>query len=427
MQGPETRAPAVGRVLSIRELASGLRDLVERQFDDVWVEGEITNFKRPTSGHCYFTLKDDHAQVRCVLWRSSARYVSFTPADGMHVRVRGQVTLYEARGDLQLVARALHPAGDGALRQAFEALKQKLLAEGLFDPCHKKPIPRMPAHIGIVTSGDGAALQDMLTVLRRRYPVVRVTYVPVRVQGMVAADEIAAAVACFGRREGALRPDVLIVGRGGGSVEDLWAFNEEVVARAIFQSEIPIVSAVGHETDFSISDLVADQRAATPTMAAELVSPDQQEIGRRIRLLVGAMRAGVVARIVRERQMVINVIRSYVFNRPLDQLRHHQRHLDDLHERLRGGTMRVVNRHRQARESLTRRLLLLDPRRPLEQGYVSVEKDGKRIPRAGGLVKGERLALQFADGTLDARVEHEVVPREDHRLDEEFKIETVLR
>ncbi|HEX7070418.1 MAG TPA: exodeoxyribonuclease VII large subunit, partial [Rhodothermales bacterium] len=283
MEGPQIRPLERERVLSVGEFAAGLRAHVERRFADVWIGGEISNLRNASSGHVYFSLKDDRAQIRCVMWRSTARTVPFRLQDGMEIRVRGGVTFYEPRGDLQIVVRQLQAAGEGALRQAFEVLKQRLAAEGLFDPARKRHLPIYPEHIGIVTSGDGAALQDMLTILRRRYPIARVSIYSVRVQGFGAAEEIAAAVNALGSAEGTERPDVVIVGRGGGSIEDLWAFNEEVVARAIFRCAVPVVSAVGHETDFSIADFVADLRAATPSNAAELVVPDQRDLARRIR------------------------------------------------------------------------------------------------------------------------------------------------
>ncbi|HMB89444.1 MAG TPA: exodeoxyribonuclease VII large subunit, partial [Rhodothermales bacterium] len=270
MAVPENRT-----ILSVSDLTRGLREVVETQFDNVWVEGELSNFRQYRSGHCYFTLKDDDAQLRCVMWKHFTQYVFFDPQDGMLVRLHGHASVYETRGELQLVTRSMQLAGEGALQKAFEELKQRLEAEGLFAPGHKQSLPPYPESIGIITSGDGAALHDILSVLSRRFPQVRVLVCPVHVQGMGAAEEIAEAITTFNSLPPGddFRPDVLIVGRGGGSAEDLWAFNEEVVARAMYDAEIPTISAVGHETDYSISDYVADVRAATPSMAAELVVP----------------------------------------------------------------------------------------------------------------------------------------------------------
>ena len=272
-------------VLSVTELTSGLSDLVEEHYDDVWVEGELSDFTRAASGHCYFTLKDEDAQIRCVMWKHLTQYVYFEPEEGMQVRVNGHASVYERRGDLQIMAQAMRQAGKGAQQEAYEQLKQKLQAEGLFDAERKKALPAFPETIGVVTSGEGAALQDILSVLERRFPPAQVVLCPVPVQGLDAPQAIADAIAAFNEvpEDDVQRPDLLITGRGGGSTEDLWAFNEEVVARAIAASTLPVVSAVGHESDVSIADFVADERAATPSMAAEIVVPDRRDVAARIR------------------------------------------------------------------------------------------------------------------------------------------------
>lgn len=405
MEGPRLLVSDDQRILSVGELASGLRRAVESSFADVWVEGEISNLRVPASGHCYFTLKDENAQLRCVMWRSAMRSVSFRPTDGLRVRVRGSATLYEPRGDLQLAVRIMRPAGVGALQQAFEALKKKLADEGLFNAERKRPIPTFPNHIGIVTSGDGAALHDILTIVGRRYPIAQVSTCSVRVQGMGAAEGIARAIDAFSEAGGADRPDVLIVGRGGGSLEDLWAFNEEPVARAIARCQIPVVSAVGHETDFSISDFVADVRAATPSMAAELVTPDRNDLMRRIRALDERLAARHRMRIERLRQRVRHLLHSHVFNRPLDRLRHQQQRVDDLHDRLQRAVLTCSSRQRATHEALAARLELLDPRRPLERGYALVEKNGIRVRRADSIQAADRVTLQFLDGARQAEIQ----------------------
>lgn len=261
-------------VLTVSRLNREAKSLLEGSFPLLWIEGEISNFSRPASGHFYFTLKDAQAQVRCALFRGNQRGLGVVPKDGMHVLLRARVTLYEGRGDFQLIVETLEEAGEGALRRAFELLKNRLLAEGLFDTALKRPLPRLPKRIGVITSPSGAVLHDILTTLKRRFPAIPILVHPVPVQGDGAAEKIAAMIALAGKR---LDCDALILARGGGSLEDLWPFNEEIVARAIHGCPIPIVSGIGHETDFTIADLVADARAPTPTAAAEMLSPDSRD------------------------------------------------------------------------------------------------------------------------------------------------------
>jgi exodeoxyribonuclease VII large subunit len=262
------------KIFSVSELSQEIKNLLERQYPDVWVSGEVSNFRAAGSGHLYFTLKDASAQLRAVCFRNQARYLKFKPEDGISVIARGHLSVYESRGEYQLYVEYLEPAGLGALQLAFEQLKQKLAAEGLFETARKKPLPLLPAAIGVVTSPTGAVIRDILRVLRRRFRNMNVLIYPVKVQGEGAAEEIVEGIRYFNRKQNV---DVMIVGRGGGSLEDLWAFNEEVVARAIAASEIPVISAVGHETDFTIADFVADLRAPTPSAAAELVVHRKQD------------------------------------------------------------------------------------------------------------------------------------------------------
>lgn len=376
------------------------------EYGDVWVEGEISNFKRHRSGHCYFTLKDEDAQVRCVMWRHFTRYVFFEPQDGMLVRVHGGASVYEIRGDLQLVVKSMQPAGEGALQKAFEAIKRKLSEEGLFDAGRKKPLPEFPETIGVVTSGSGAALHDILTVLQRRYPAVRVLLCPVQVQGIGAAEEIADAIECFNRQhhDPAFRADVLIVGRGGGSLEDLWAFNEEVVARAIAASSIPVVSAVGHETDFSIADFVADLRAATPSIAAELCVPDRRELMAALRGSIVRMSQYQRDRIERNRRLITGILESRAMHRPEVRLRQSVQRLDDLQNRLDRSLHVVVERRRTKLEGCDRQLSLLNPARPMERGYVRVERNGTIIKRSADLDAGDDVNLRFVDGARTATI-----------------------
>lgn len=262
-------------IYTVSQLTNEIKNLLERNFEYIWVEGEISNLRVPTSGHVYFTLKDETAQIRAVMFRLQSRLLKFDPVDGLQVISYGRISVYEPRGEYQLIVDYLEPKGLGALQLAFEQLKEKLAQEGLFDPAHKKPIPRLPQRIGIVTSPTGAAIRDMLKIIERRYANVHILIYPVRVQGPGAAQEIAQAIKELNEWPNI---DVIIVGRGGGSLEDLWAFNEEIVARAIFSSQVPVISAVGHEIDYTIADFVADLRAPTPSAAAELVVQEKIEL-----------------------------------------------------------------------------------------------------------------------------------------------------
>jgi exodeoxyribonuclease VII large subunit len=263
---------------TVTELNREARYLLEKHFPAVQVEGELSNIAMPASGHWYFTLKDENAQVRCAMFKGRNQFVKIKPREGMQIQLKAKLSLYEGRGDYQLLVESLSPLGEGALRIAFEALKNKLHQEGLFDEGHKRELPSLPAHIGVITSPSGAAIRDIISVLKRRFPAIPLTILPVPVQGSEAAPAMIKALQLANKKQAALSDlDVLIIGRGGGSLEDLWAFNDEKLARAIFSSKLPVLSAVGHEVDFTIADFVADMRAATPTAAAELLSPDQQE------------------------------------------------------------------------------------------------------------------------------------------------------
>ena len=325
------------QVLSVSDLNRYSRELLEAAFPSVWVEGEISNFSAPSSGHWYFTLKDSDAQVRCAMFRNRNLRARLRPANGDRVLVRGSVSLYTARGEYQLIAEELEAAGAGALQRALALLRQRLAAEGLFAPERKRALPPFPAHLGVITSATGAALHDILTVLRRRYPPLRVSVFPVPVQGEGAGAQIAAAIASANRVAATLDPplDVLLVGRGGGSLEDLWAFNEEILARAIHASALPVVSAVGHETDFTIADFVADVRAPTPSAAAELLTPDRDTLLRSL----AASRTRLAQLLSRElaarRQRLEWLTRR--LRHPGARLREQAQRLDDLELRLRAG------------------------------------------------------------------------------------------
>ncbi|HEV2385766.1 MAG TPA: exodeoxyribonuclease VII large subunit [Candidatus Acidoferrales bacterium] len=436
------------RVWTVSELTARIRELLEGEFPDLWVEGEISNFREAQSGHLYFTLKDERAQARCVCFRNEARLLKFRPEDGLKVTVRGGVSVYEARGEYQIYVQHIEPAGLGALQLAFDQLKRRLEAEGLFDPARKKPLPLLPRRIGLVTSPAGAAVRDVLRVLRRRFPNAHVILYPVRVQGEGAAREIVEAIKYFTRKRLA---DVLILARGGGSLEDLWAFNEEIVARAIAASVVPIITGIGHETDFTIADFVADLRAPTPSAAAEIVVRSRDEFDRHVaeqsRRLAERMRYLLLDRRHRVQQMLAH----RAFRRLPDLVRQRRQQADELAlqlgdllrrrmldwkarmaallVRLAGIDLRVrlaglglrLERARQRlgnaaercftarRHRLAALAVQLDERSPLrllERGYaVCYDAAGRLLRGIEAVAVGDRIAVQLARGRLGAVVE----------------------
>jgi len=317
------------KILTVSELTYQIKKLVEPNFQDIWLQGEISNYKIHASGHVYFTLKDENASIDAALWKRYADIYlkNYTYKDGDKVLVHGKIEIYEPRGEYKIIVDFIEPLGIGELQIKFEMLKQKLAAEGLFDARFKKPIPEYPNRIGIVTSPTGAAIRDMINIISRRFPAVELILYPVKVQGDGAAEEIAQAIRdlnFYGK------VDVIIVGRGGGSIEDLWAFNEEIVARAIFESKIPIISAVGHEIDYSISDFVADLRAPTPSAAAELVVKNRDDVIENIRNFWYTIHQLTIEKIKNAKKEVEHLTKSYAFNRPIDWLRQYTMRLDEL-------------------------------------------------------------------------------------------------
>jgi exodeoxyribonuclease VII large subunit len=389
-------------VITITELTRQIKYSLETSFPRVWVEGEISNFKQHTSGHLYFTMKDEGAQISAVMWRSRVANLAFQPEDGMKVIARGSITVYPPRGNYQIDVEQIQPVGLGELQVAFERLKQKLATEGLFDADHKKPIPEFPERIGIITSETGAALQDIRNVLSRRHPSVEVILVPVRVQGTGAAEEIAEAIKRMNRIGNV---DVLIVGRGGGSLEDLWAFNEEVVARAIYASKIPIVSAVGHEIDFSIADLVADLRAPTPSAAAELIVRDRTELLEDIANLCYTMRGALDNRISDFRGQAASLIASYSFNHPRDMVREYSQSVDELDRSLVVSFAHIFRIVHQRHNALRHQLQALSLNGALKRGYAIVRKEGRIVSNANLLHRNDRADIQFHNGTVGVKVE----------------------
>ena len=429
-------------VYTISRLNQEVRALLEGHFPLLWIEGEISNLARPSSGHLYFALKDEQAQVRCALFRMRNRNLGFTPDNGMQVLVRARVSLYEGRGEFQLIVEEMEQAGDGALRRAFELLKQRLAALGLFDAAHKRPLPRLPRCIGVITSPTGAALRDILTTLRRRFPAIPVLIYPVTVQGVGAADKIARAIHLASERADC---DVLILARGGGSLEDLWAFNEEVVAHAVYDCRIPLVAGIGHETDITIADFAADQRAATPTAAAEMASPDatewiqqfvryQRRLAARIQTQITYHRQalrGLAQRVQHPRQRLLKQAQRldeleqrlhharrmsyrHAVSRLAELKAHLQRHspmqrlmqaylaCSHLSQRLRAAQSLLNERWRGQLASVTRALDAVSPLATLGRGYAIIKRlpDGRLVRTASDVAAGDCIEARLAQGSL---------------------------
>lgn len=363
-------------VLTVSQLNGRARVLLEDVFSNIWVEGEISNLARPASGHVYFTLKDSGAQVRCALFRNNAARVRQALRDGLAVKVRGKVSLFEGRGDYQLILDTVEPAGDGALRLAFDALKEKLGNEGLFSSERKRALPAHPQRIGIVSSPTGAVIRDIISVFRRRAPQVELTLIPTAVQGREAINQIVRAL----QRADAQGFDALILARGGGSLEDLWCFNEEAVARAIAACVTPIVSAVGHETDVSISDFVADVRAPTPSAAAELLAPDSSDLGRRLESLQRRLLLRIQNRLAHDRLRLDSL--ALRLRHPGERLRQQAQRLDDLDMRLRRAFEQRLNQRRERLARLDTRLAAQHPGRALALLKQRLDNLAERLPRA---------------------------------------------
>ncbi|HSG50440.1 MAG TPA: exodeoxyribonuclease VII large subunit, partial [Longimicrobiales bacterium] len=419
-----TAGGADPQVITVTELNRAVRGVIEGAFGPVWVGGEIGNWKRAGSGHCYFTLKDESSEVRCVMWRTEAARLPMDPDDGMEVRLHADPTLYEAKGSYQLKVRKLEAAGEeGLWRLAFERLRARLEDEGLLAPERKRALPRFPQTVGVVTSTTGAALRDILSVLRRRAPWTRVLVMNARVQGEGAAEEIARAVRLLGGRPAV---DVLIVGRGGGSLEDLWAFNEEPVARAISESPVPVVSAVGHEVDVTISDLVADLRAPTPSAAAEAVVRDRETLQRQLGEVQVRMRRALKGGVELRRRRLADAPRRLAVAvqsrtqplehrlsgarqrlvRDMERLLADRRRRTQVAARLERGVRARLRATGLALSGMAQRLDALSPLSTLERGYaIPLRADGHVLRRVGEFTPGAAFRLRVADGSVGARVE----------------------
>ncbi len=395
---PESR-----KVYSVSEVTRDIKVLLETRYPSLWVEGEVSNFRVSPTGHGYFTLKDEFCQITAVIFRSQLSRLSFSLEDGMKVVVSGSIGVYERRGEYQIIVSKVEKKGVGALQIAFEELKRRLYQEGLFLAEHKKPIPLLPRRIGVVTSPTGAAIRDILNILERRFSNLHVQLNPVRVQGEEAAAEIASAIADFNRWQNV---DVIIVGRGGGSIEDLWPFNQEIVARAIYDSQVPVISAVGHEIDWTISDFVADVRAPTPSAAAELVIGRKDEMAQRITTLRDRLCHFASAFLGDYRRRVELARQSYVFREPLNLIKQYRQQVDEL-----AGRLILVSHYRlevsaQRVQSLRGRLQSLDPRSVLARGYsITLDADdGSVVSHVARARVGRDIRTLVSDGAFTSRV-----------------------
>jgi len=388
-------------VYTVSRLQSEVRDLLESGYRNVWLEAEISGHRRYPSGHHYLTLKDENAQLSAVIWRSVAARLAVAPEDGLAVRVRGTLTVYPPRGNYQILVDRLEPLGEGPLQARFEQMRRRLEEEGLFDPARKRPVPAFPRRMGVITSPAGAAVRDVIRVSGRRWPLLEIVVIPVRVQGATAKDEIAAAIRHADRK----RFDLLLVTRGGGSLEDLWAFNEEVVARAVFEASTPVVSAVGHEVDVTICDLVADVRAATPSAAAELVTPDRDEVHHALDLRRARMGKALAGAARELRLRLDRIAAARCFRRPDAIVRDGERRVDEIAARLGRAAKAAVKDFRSRLGTIGGRMEALSPLRVLARGYSVTFRDGRVVRRSSDLKPGDRIRTRLAEGEIESTVE----------------------
>lgn len=399
-------------IYSVSEVNRQIKQLLESSFASLWLEGEISNFKHHSSGHMYFSLKDADSEIRAVMWRGLNQSLRFRPEDGMQVLVQGDISVYEVRGQYQINVRQMQPAGAGELQLAFEQLKKKLQEEGLFDESRKRLIPTYPLTIGVVTSATGAAFRDILNVLKRRAPYIRVILAPARVQGDGAAEEI---VRGIGQLNSLEELDVIIIGRGGGSLEDLWPFNEEIVARAVVNSRLPVISAVGHEVDYSISDFCADYRAPTPSAAAEVVARDTQELLAELTGREDVLRNRLTGKIEQMKSRLQSLENHYAFKLPTQRLNTISQRLDGLYSRMEGHVAVLLRNRKQSIENLERQLQLMHPERILHRGYsITRDGSGKVVRSAADLASGQLIHTKYSEGKSVSEVTE---IEEDHEED----------
>jgi exodeoxyribonuclease VII large subunit len=386
----------LSEILSVSEITNQIRQQLEINFQQITVEGEISNFKPHVSGHWYFTLKDSAAQISCTMWKGLNNYVFFKPQDGMKVIVNGRITVYPQRGNYQLDVKSMKVAGEGELQAAFERLKKKLYEEGLFQEIHKKEIPQYPVKIGIVTAKDGAAFQDMISVATRRYPLVELIIRPTRVQGEGAAEDIVNGISELNQTD----VDLIIIGRGGGSLEDLWAFNEEIVAREIFNSKIPIISAVGHEIDFTISDFVADKRAPTPSAAMEIATPNMEDLLYQLDDFQSELNDILQNKLNTAKESLHNVLNSYGYKMPQNIIKNKIQYLDNLWFRLENSAFRILEKKKNKLEVLSNIINANNVVRIQKKGFAIVKQNEKLVTKAADLKKEEHFIIKFHDNEI---------------------------
>lgn len=392
------------KVYSVSEITRGIRLLLEDSFHKVWIEGEVSNFTMHSSGHCYFSLKDAESVLACVLFKNSAYKLKFKIKDGMSLVCLGRISVYNKRGQYQLYVEEIEPKGIGSLQLAFTQLKERLAKEGLFDSAHKVPIPYLPERIGIVTSPTGAAIRDMLHILERRFPNMHIIIYPSRVQGAGAAEEIKEGIEAFNLLKNA---DVIIIGRGGGSLEDIWAFNEEAVARAVYNSDIPVISAVGHEIDYTIADFAADLRAPTPSAAAELVVGKKDDFIQNIEGLKQRLKAALAGSIEMLKKHLDGIMQRYAFKQPRFLIEQYQQRIDEQTRTLSQGLLHFVEMKKEKVSGIAGRLKALSPTAILSRGYsiTMAYPEGAVIKDASDIKKGRRLKTRLAKGEIVSRVE----------------------
>ena len=392
--------------VSVSVLTEAIRYSLNKMFSAVWVEGEVSGLSRPASGHVYFTLKDESAQLNSILWRTEANRLPFELKEGQKIICGGYIDLYAQRGNYQLIVKKIQPVGVGSLQLAFQQLKEKLSREGLFDPAAKKVLPRYPRNIAVVTSPTGAAIRDFQQVLTRRWPLTNVLVVPVRVQGEGSAAEIAAAVNSLQAKQGEI--DVIVVTRGGGSIEDLWSFNDEGVCRAVFASKIPVISGVGHEIDVTLCDLVADVRALTPSEAAERLVPDRAVFGKQLANVENRMRGAVAAKIETAQLLLDRFSHHRRLTHPLEAIERRAMEVDDAEQRLHVQMQRLIESHRREVSQLAEKLELVSPLGILKRGYsLTTESSGSVVRSVSEVENGDVIQTIVADGTIVSRVETE--------------------